>query len=130
MKFPFAEHIGLRIDQTGDGRSVLSLEVAAHHLNSSGVVHGAVFFALADTGMGAALYSRLERSQRAATIEARINYFRPVREGRLVCTSEVVHQGRTVGAMESSVHCDGRLVARASGTFSIFAREPAAGPAT
>ena len=53
MQHPFAELIGLRIDEQRAGHSTLSLTVRPEHLNPHGVVHGAVVFALADTGMGA-----------------------------------------------------------------------------
>jgi acyl-CoA thioesterase len=60
MDHPFADLIGLTLDQQGDGSSTFSLPIDDRHLNPHGVVHGAVLYAMADTGMGAALYSTLD----------------------------------------------------------------------
>jgi len=120
--FPFLDHIGLVVREYGPGDSVCALTIAPMHMNSTGRVHGAVLFALADTGMGAALAPTLARDQACATVELKINYFKPVRAGELACTTQVVNRGRTLANMESSIYLDQVLVARANGTFAIFAR--------
>jgi acyl-CoA thioesterase len=102
------------------------LTVQPFHRNSSGLVHGAVLFALADTGMGAALFPTLEQGDACATVELKINYFKPVREGELVCTSRLVHRARTLAHLESSIHLGAALVARASGHFAIVRGAPPA----
>ena len=81
-----------------------------------------VLFTLADTGMGAALLSTLSPIESCATIEVKINYFRPVVEGPLSCRTEIVHRGRRTASLESTLLWDGKTVAKASGTFAIFAR--------
>jgi acyl-CoA thioesterase len=119
---PFVDHVGIRIEQMHAGESLLSLELQACHFNSNGVVHGGVLFTLADTGMGAALLSTLSPIESCATIEVKINYFRPVVEGPLSCRTEIVHRGRRTASLESTLLSDGKTVAKASGTFAIFAR--------
>ncbi|MEO8022119.1 PaaI family thioesterase [Polaromonas sp.] len=120
LKLPFVEHVGMRIEAQVEGRSRCTLVVEDFHRNSTGRVHGGVAFTLADTGMGAALYSTLEPGEQCATIEIKINYFKPVLGGRIVCISEVVNKGRRVANMESSVYVDDVLVAKANGSFAIF----------
>ncbi len=95
-------------------------------MNPHGVAHGAVLYALADTGMGAALYPTLEPGELCATIEIKITYFKPVAGGTVVCTTEMPNRGRSVAHLESSLHVDGRLVARAAGSFAIFRPTPRA----
>jgi acyl-CoA thioesterase len=90
------------------------------------MVHGAVIFALADTGMGAALHATLEKGETCATVELKINYFKPVRGGELTCTSQLVNRGRSLAHLESSVFLDNTLIARANGNFAILRRENAA----
>ena len=93
------------------------------HLNPNGVVHGAVLYALADTGMGGALTSVLDENKFCSTIEIKINYFRPASQGLLRCETRVIHQGSRTGALESEIVDDaGRLLARATGTFMILER--------
>jgi acyl-CoA thioesterase len=123
-RFPFLDHIGLVVRDQNAGSSTCSLAVAPFHFNSSGLVHGAVLFALADTGMGAALIRTLEEGETLATIELKITYFKPVRGGELTCTTQLVNRGRTIANLESSIHCGENLVARANGNFAIFRRDP------
>jgi acyl-CoA thioesterase len=126
-RFPFLDHIGLVVREHGAGSSTCALTVAPFHRNSSGIVHGAVLFALADTGMGAALFPTLEQGDGCATVELKISYFKPVREGELVCTTQLVHRARTLANLESSIYAGAALVARANGHFAIVRRQaPAA----
>ena len=120
MQHPFADLLDLPIDEQGPGHSVLSLTVGQAHLNPHRVAHGAVLYALADTGMGTALYPTLVAPQICATIEIKINYFKPVSGGRLVCTTTLVNRGKTVANLESRLHVDGVLVAQANGNYAIF----------
>ncbi len=124
--FPFLDHIGLVVREHGPGASTCALTVQPFHRNSSGLVHGAVLFALADTGMGAALFPTLEQGDACATVELKISYFKPVRDGELVCTSRLVHRARTIANLESSIELDGIEVARANGHFAVMRRSPAA----
>ncbi len=120
MIHPYADLIGLELQEQEDGRSTCSLSVTEQHYNPHRVVHGAVLYALADTGMGAALYPSLAQDESCATIEIKINYYRPVPSGVVRCLTEVVHRGRRVANIESSLYCDDRLVAKANGSYSIF----------
>ena len=123
MDLPFANHVGMRFERPRDGRSRCTLAIEEHHFNSAGMVHGGVLFTLADTAMGAALHSTLAPGESCATIEMKINYFKPVVAGVIVCTAEIVNKGRTIASLESSLHVDDVLVAKANGTFSIFRRK-------
>jgi len=118
-QFPFAGHLGLHIVERGEGKSTLSVELQEYHKNSLGGIHGSVLFALADTGMGAALYTLLDPEETCVTIEVKINYFKSVREGTITCRSAVVHKGRSVANIEASLFSEDVLVAKANGSFSI-----------
>ena len=120
MEHPFADLIGLRLRHAADGRSTTELEVVGALFNPQGVAHGAVAYALADTGMGAALYTQTGPGELIATIEITIHYFAPVREGRLVCATRVLSKGRRVATLESELRLDDALVGKALGSYSIF----------
>ena len=68
----FAELIGLHFEPQPAGRSQCALTVAEQHQRPHRVMHVAVVFALADTGMGATLYPTLAPGKSCATIEIRI----------------------------------------------------------
>jgi acyl-CoA thioesterase len=116
----FGELIGLEFAKIENGVSHCSIEVKEAHLNPHRVVHGGVVYSLADTGMGGALFSSLEPGQRCATLEIKISYFHFVTSGVLSCTSNVIRKSRRFGFMESEIFNNDRLVANATGTFTIL----------
>lgn len=126
MSHPFAALIDLRTEEQRAGFSRLALTVSTDHLNPHRVVHGAVLYAMADTGMGAALYPTLTDGEICATIEIKINYFKPVTEGTLSCATELVNRGRTIANLESRVYLGKLLVAQANGNYAIFSPRKAA----
>jgi len=120
MHHPYAELIGLHIEEQRVGFSKCTLEVTDKHHNPHNVAHGAVLYALADTGMGAALYPSLNPQQICATVQLTMNYFKPVVSGVITCTTEVVNRGRNIDYLESQISVAGVLIATASGNCSIF----------
>jgi len=117
---PFGDLIGLQFVKCEGGQSRCTLEVEQRLLNPHGAVHGGVLYSMADTGMGGAMYTVMDRDELCATIEIKVTYFKAVRSGTLVCDTRIISRGRRVAALESEITSDGRLVAKASGTFSVF----------
>jgi len=117
---PFGDLIGLQFVKCEGGQSRCTLGVEPRLLNPHGAVHGGVLYSMADTGMGGAMYTVMEKEELCATIEIKIVYFKAVRSGTLVCDTRIISRGRRVAALESEITSDGRLVAKASGTFSVF----------
>jgi len=117
---PYADLLGLTVEEQRSGFSRCSLTISEKHLNPHHVVHGAVLYALADTGMGAALYPTLDAGEICATIEVKINYYKPVAAGTVTCTTELINRGKTVANLESCIYAGEVLVAKANGNYSIF----------
>ena len=116
----FSEHIGLRFIEMEDGYSRAVVKVTDDLKNPHDVVHGGVLYTMADTGMGAAVYTQLGAKESCATIEVKINYLKPVEDGEVVCETEIVNKGRSVAYLESELVNDGETVARATGSYSVF----------
>lgn len=119
---PFADLLGFKVTRSAEGESSCSLE---HHIklnNSNQVVHGGVIYSLADTGMGAALFSMLEKGERCATIEIKVTYLRPSGPYDLACESRVLKKGKRVAMLESDIFCNDELVAKATGSFAMFSK--------
>ncbi len=120
QKHPYADLIDLVVDEQRAGFSRCVLTVGEKHLNPHHVVHGAVLYAMADTGMGAALYPTLDEGEICATIQITVNYFKPVYEGQVVCVTGVINRGKSVANLESRLMVGDTLVASANGNYSIF----------
>jgi acyl-CoA thioesterase len=122
---PFADLIDLAVSPDGKGGSSASLVAGHKHMNPHGVVHGAVIYAMADTGMGAALYPTLDAGQACATIEIKISYFRPVAGGEIQCATQIDNKGSSIAHLTSRIEQGEKLVALATGSFAILAAPPA-----
>lgn len=115
-----ARTLGIRPVSMDSGRARFALTVRGDHMNPNGVVHGGVVYSLADTAMGAALFSALEPGQSCTTLEIKINYLAPVTSGELAAEAAVVARTKRTGFLEARVRADdGALVAVATGTFYI-----------
>lgn len=96
------------------------IQIGPQHFNPYGVVHGGVIYSLADTSMGAVIAPQLADHERTATIEIKINYLAPVRDGAIRAETTLVNRGRRVAVLEADVFNGDRLVAKALGSFAIF----------
>lgn len=116
----FTGNLGMETGLMAEGTCEMQLVVDERHLSTAERVHGGVFFTMLDTAMGRAVISVLPEGQGCATVEAKINYFRPVQRGRLLARATVVSKTRRTAYAEASLlDEDERLVARATGTFFL-----------
>ena len=117
---PFGELIGLNFTKSEEGFTQSVIEVNEKLFNPHGVLHGGIIYSMADTGMGGALYPLLTENELCATVEVKINYFKPVTSGDVICDTRVIHKGKKIAVMESEIMNNEQLVAKAIGTYSIF----------
>jgi acyl-CoA thioesterase len=110
----FARHIGVEMLAYGDGRATARLEVAAHHLNSAGSLHGGVIFSLADVAFSAASNSH---GVLAVSIDAGISYFQAVTAGTLTAEArEVARNPKLATYLIDVTDESGTLIAHFRGT--------------
>jgi uncharacterized protein (TIGR00369 family) len=111
------ETLGARIAEAVPGRVVLELVAGPQHRHGGGVVQGGVITQIADATMGMSLATLQEDGVWNTTIELKINFLRPVVEGRLRAIGRVIEMRQTLLFSEADVIDDrDRLIARASST--------------
>jgi len=121
---PIATLIGFNLRSVERGRALVNMEAGPQHWNPMGGLHGGILCDLTDAAMGIAYSSTLAEGEAFATVELKINFLRPFKEGHLVAEGWVVSGGRTLGYTEAEVRDDdGRLIAKASSTCKILRRE-------
>jgi uncharacterized protein (TIGR00369 family) len=115
----FTDFLGLRIVEATAGTATAEIEVRPELLQAFGAVHGGVVAALVDHVLGAAIFPSVPRGTWPATLEFKLNYLAPVREGLLRATGEVIALRRRTAVVQVEVTNDGRPVAAAQGTISL-----------
>ena len=121
----FSEFLDLRFDSA----TVARLEIRPEIVNGVGKLLGPVVFALADYGMGAAVWDTLDEGQVCATVNVAINFVDSAASGEVVCTSRVDRRSRRAAATSAELrHADGRLLATAIGSFAVILGRTAPSP--
>ncbi len=117
-------YLGMQITEVGPGYLVCELDVHGELLNPVGVAHGAVVSSLVDHTLGSTALPLLPAGSWPATLEYKVNFLAPAREGLLSARGEV--RGITSRVATVEVECTNRdrLVAVALGTVAITPPKP------
>lgn len=114
---PIGVHLGFRVTAVRKGRVTIELDVRPHHANAIGTLHGGVLCDIADAAMALSHATNIATDETFTTLELKINFLKPVWEGKLRAEGRVIKQGRTIGLTECDVFDEkGSLVAHATST--------------
>ena len=113
--------LGLTLVEAGEGTAIVEMTPTEDMANHSGFVHGGMISTLADSAMGRSLRTLKPGVVRAMSFDLKLNFISAAKIGEtLRATGRVVHAGRRTVVTECRVEgSGGRLVATASGTFSV-----------
>ncbi|WP_224982579.1 PaaI family thioesterase [Geomonas agri] len=99
---PFEEYLGMRIEEAGDGRAVLSMPFKLKLAQGVGLMHGGAITSLADTAVAMAIKSILPEGSDFVTVDLHLKFFAAVREGsvRAVARATPQDERKIVGVAE------------------------------
>jgi len=119
---PFFTMMGIEVNEFGDGRARLTMEVRPDMLNGAGWLQGGVYVALADEAIALALYTLLGEEERIATIDEHTSFIKGVNTGTLVATGKVIRKGRRVAFADGEVRsaADDTLLTRTSTSYAVI----------
>jgi acyl-coenzyme A thioesterase PaaI-like protein len=93
-------------------------------INAGGLLSGVATYALIDNCMGSTLWKETAEDEAIATVNISINYVATATEGEAICHTRLDRRNRRLGVLRSEVKADdGRLLATAIGSYTIFPRE-------
>jgi 1,4-dihydroxy-2-naphthoyl-CoA hydrolase len=122
---PFAQHLGLVVDQASPDRVEAHLAWAPHLCTTAGIMHGGVLMSLADTAGALVAFLGLPEGATTATITSTSQLFRPVTEGTVRAVAVPLHRGRTTVTAQTSLYDSaGRLVAQTTQIQAVRDRRP------
>lgn len=116
----FMKDMGIMSREIVDGETTLELDLDASHMSRANRAHGGVLFTMLDSALGRAVLHHLPAGRGCATVEIKINYFRPVQRGRITAHGRMKERTRNLAYAEGEiVNAEGKVLARASGTFFL-----------
>jgi uncharacterized protein (TIGR00369 family) len=125
---PVMELIGFRLTEIQEGIATVEFEAGPQHANPMGTLHGGILCDIADAAMGLAYASTLVEGESFTTLELKINFLKPIWNGKLMAKGRIAKGGRTIGLAECDVLDEqGKLVARASSTCMTLRGKEALG---
>ena len=118
---PVSQLIGFHVLAGEVGQASVELECGTRHHNPMHRVHGGVIAGLADAAMGIAFGRTLLDEEDFSTIEMKVSFLRPVKEGLIVAEAKVLERGLRVGFVECVIRNQkGKRVATASCTCTVI----------
>jgi len=126
---PIAQTMGFTGVSFDEGRAVFEGEAGEYLYNPIGVVHGGYAMTLLDSCMSVAVHTTLAAGERYTTLEAKINFVRPITldTGRVRAEGVVIHRGSTIATAEGKLIAvsTGKLLAHGTTTCLISPAPPA-----
>ena len=119
--FPFVKLMGMKLLSSGGGRSVMECRIRPVLRNSAGMLHGGVMGALVDMSVATALRSVMPLSSKMTTVEYKVNFLKPVPEGKVTAHGNILRLGRTIAVGATEIRNEaGEAVAFGSATYYIL----------
>jgi uncharacterized protein (TIGR00369 family) len=116
---PANRYLGFRLISHSAQEAVVEMKASPDQVQETGVVHGGLLGALADTAAVYVFYPHLADDQSMASIEFKLNFLRPatVDRGPLTAHATLVRRGRNVGVCDVELTQANVVVAKGLFTY-------------
>lgn len=126
LPMPMARTMALRGERIGNDMAQVRMGFQPDQANSRGDVHGGAIASLLDCALASAVRAHDPAAHGVATIDLTL-HFVAAASGDLIATAHCERRGRSISFARGEVRAeDGTLVALATGSFKLMARQPAA----
>jgi uncharacterized protein (TIGR00369 family) len=120
VKIPFAEHLGIRLVETTQARSIIALDRRPEISNSMQAMHGGVIMTMLDLVMTVSVRAHYGVAGGVITIDMSTSFIRPG-AGTILAEGRVLNGGKTMCFCEGEARDEsGKLLAKAMGTFRLI----------
>ncbi|MBI5250879.1 MAG: PaaI family thioesterase [Desulfomonile tiedjei] len=125
---PYFSLLSMKLLDFDIGRSLLEISLEGKHLQPFGVVHGGVFSSIIDAAAFWALFGEVDESSGMTSVDLKLNYLAPARNGKLIAKGRKIKLGKTLGLGEAEVtDQEGRVLAHGTSTLIIMPDLPLIG---
>lgn len=97
----FSINNGIKILKMDEGYAEAELDYQVGHNNFMGTLHGGALATLADVTAGISIISF---GKLCVTLNANINYIKPVQQGKIKAVANALHRSRQIGTSEVRIY--------------------------
>ena len=121
---PVMRFVGIVLVEVKVGHATLALPCREELHNSMGLIQGGILGVLADVAGGVSLYSVLPDPAKVVipTIEFKLNFLRPARQGKITAQGRVIHNGRQIAVCQVDLSA-GAEILLATGLFTYMIKK-------
>ena len=112
---PYVNFLGIHFSKIEEGVVEARMPLRDEQRQYSGVTHGGVLAALADTIAGFAAYTMTPLEKDVLTAELKISFLRAAWGYELIARGVVIKPGHRLHFCECEIYCDNKLVGKAFG---------------
>ena len=117
---PYFSLLSMKIKELEWGTSDLEVELDEKHLQPFGYVHGGAIASVMDAATFWAVFPQVKDGMGLTTVEIKVNFLAPVREGRLVVKGRCIKIGKTLALGDATIYdAKGNLLAHGTATMMI-----------
>jgi uncharacterized protein (TIGR00369 family) len=117
---PYFSLLSMKIKDLGWGTSVLEVELAEKHLQPFGFVHGGAIASVMDAATFWAAFPQVKDGMGLTTVEIKVNFLAPVKEGKLVAKGRCIKIGKTLALGDATIYDgNGNLLGHGTATMMI-----------
>jgi uncharacterized protein (TIGR00369 family) len=120
-KSPFWSLLGMELLDVKKGWAKVRLPFANKLVHPLGIAHGGAIFSPADSAVAMALIGLVERDETFTTVEMKINYLIPFKEGEIIAEARIIYKGSKTALGDVEVrNSKGELIAKGLATYMIL----------
>ena len=117
---PYFSLLSMKIKELEWGTSVLEVELEEKHLQPFGYVHGGAIASVLDAATFWAVFPQVKDGMGLTTVEIKVNFLAPVREGKLVVKGRCIKIGKTLALGDATIYeAKGNLLAHGTATMMV-----------
>jgi uncharacterized protein (TIGR00369 family) len=117
---PYFSLLSMEIKDLEWGASLLEVALEEKHLQPFGYVHGGVIASVMDAATFWAVFPQVKDGMGLTTVEIKVNFLAPVREGKLLAKGRCIKIGKTLALGDATIYdAKGNLLAHGTATMMI-----------
>ena len=117
---PYFSLLSMEIKDLQWGASLLEIQLAEKHLQTSGFVQGGAIASIIDGATFWAVFPQIEKGFGLTTVEIKVNFLAPAQKGTLVAKGRCIRLGKTLALGDAEIRDDeGGLVAHGTATMMV-----------